>query len=162
MWGAALCPRMFSSARRKRRSGARSRSCAPAGAPFPVRFQESYQHDCTPVDRCVLGYYKGCMPCRAVLALLALFLCACQPPEGSHSKAIIGAVLIDGTSGPPLSDSVVVVSDGRIRAVGRRSNVEIPSEADKIDGSARFLAPVVVDICESASPPGLIHPANPE
>jgi len=102
------------------------------------------------------------MPCRAVLALLALFLCACQPPEGSHSKAIIGAVLIDGTSGPPLSDSVVVVSDGRIRAVGRRSSVEIPSEADKIDGSARFLAPVVVDICESASPPGLIHPANPE
>jgi imidazolonepropionase-like amidohydrolase len=110
----------------------------------------------------MLGYYKGCMPCRAVLALLALFLCACQPPEGSHSKAIIGAVLIDGTSAPPLSDSVVVVGDGRIRAVGRRSSVEIPPEADKIDGSARFLAPVVIDICESASPPGLIHPANPE
>jgi len=102
------------------------------------------------------------MPFRAVLALLLLSLCACKPPEGSHPKAIIGALLIDGAGGPPLSNSVVVVSDDRIRAAGARSNVEIPAEADKIDGSAKFVVPLLVDICDSAAPPGLIHPANPE
>ena len=99
---------------------------------------------------------------RAVLALLAVSLCACKPPEGSHPKAIIGALLMDGAGGPPLSDSVVVVGDDRIRAAGARSNVEIPAEADKIDGSGKFVVPLLVDICDSAAPAGLIHPANPE
>jgi imidazolonepropionase-like amidohydrolase len=102
------------------------------------------------------------MPFRAALALLALSLCACKPPEGSHPKAIIGALLMDGAGGPPLSDSVVVVGDDRIRAAGARSNVEIPAEADKIDGSAKYVVPLLVDVCDSAAPAGLIHPANPD
>ena len=102
------------------------------------------------------------MPLRAVSALLLLSLCACKPPEGSHSKAIIGALLMDGAGGPPLSDSVVVVSDDRIRAAGARSTVPIPAEADKIDGSSKFVVPLLVDLCDSATPAGLIHPVNPE
>ncbi len=102
------------------------------------------------------------MPFRVWLALLLLTLCACKPPEESHAKAIIGALLIDGAGGPPRSDSVVVVTEERIRAAGARSNVAIPSEADKIDGSGKFLVPALVDICDSASPPGLLHPGNPE
>jgi len=107
-------------------------------------------------------YDEEFMPFRAALAFLLLSLCACKPPEGSHPKAIIGALLIDGAGGPPLSDSVVVVSDDRIRAAGPRSTVPIPSEADKIDGSSKFVMPLVVDICDSAAPPGLLHAANPE
>ena len=97
---------------------------------------------------------------RAAVVFLLLCLCACKPPEGNHPKAIIGAVLIDGAGGPPLSDSVVVTSEDRIRAAGPRGNVEIPAEADKIDGAGKFVVPVVVDICDSAAPDGLIHPAN--
>src|SRR5690349_8615082 len=99
---------------------------------------------------------------RVALALLLFFFCACKPPEGSHAKAIIGAVLIDGSGGPPRSDSVVIVADERIRAAGPRSTISIPSEADKIDGSGKFLVPALVDICDTATPPGLIHPADPE
>jgi len=60
-------------------------------------------------------------------------------------KAIIGAVLIDGLGGPPLSDSVVVTAGGRIREAGARSTVAIPEEADKIDGSSKFVVPALID-----------------
>jgi imidazolonepropionase-like amidohydrolase len=83
---------------------------------------------------------------RAILAFMLLPLCACKPTEESHMKAIIGAVLIDGEGGPPVSNSVVVVARDRIRAAGASSTVPIPAEADKIDGSGRFLVPALVEV----------------
>lgn len=65
-------------------------------------------------------------------------------------KAIVGAVLIDGLGGPPLSDSVVVVAGDRIREAGARSTVLIPEEADKIDGAGKFLVPAPIDVYPSA------------
>jgi imidazolonepropionase-like amidohydrolase len=85
----------------------------------------------------------------AVLFLLAITLCACKPPEEGHVKAIVGAVLIDGLGGPPLSDSAVVVAGDRISAAGARSAVEIPVDADKIDGSGKFLVPATLDVYPS-------------
>jgi imidazolonepropionase-like amidohydrolase len=82
---------------------------------------------------------------RTPLAFALLSLCACKPSEESHMKAIIGAVLIDGQGGPPVSNSVVVVAQNRIRAAGPSSLVPIPAEADKIDGSGKFLVPGLVD-----------------
>jgi imidazolonepropionase-like amidohydrolase len=86
------------------------------------------------------------MPLRATLTFALLSLCACKPSEESHMKAIIGAVLIDGQGGPPVSNSVVVVAEDRIRAAGSSSAVPIPAEADKIDGSGKFLVPGLVDV----------------
>jgi imidazolonepropionase-like amidohydrolase len=84
------------------------------------------------------------MPKRALLAFALLALCACKAPEEGHMKVIIGAVLIDGLGGPPLTNSVVVISADRIRAAGPASTIPIPAEADKIDGSGRFLVPTLV------------------
>jgi imidazolonepropionase-like amidohydrolase len=103
---------------------------------------------------------------RASLVLLAVFCCACKPTEESHMKAIVGAVLIDGLGGPPLSNSVVVVAGGRIREAGRFSTVQIPAEADKVDGSGKFLVPGLIDVYpkpasgDDAFTPG--HPATPD
>lgn len=97
-----------------------------------------------------------------MLAFLLLALCACRPAEDGHVKAIIGAVLIDGAGGPPVTNSVVVVASGHIRAAGALSTIPIPADADKIDGSGKFLVPAVVDICDRADPPGLLRPATPE
>jgi imidazolonepropionase-like amidohydrolase len=102
------------------------------------------------------------MPRYAVPALVLLFLCACKPAEEGHIKVIIGAVLIDGAGGPPLTNSVVVVAEGRIRAAGSHSNIPIPGEADKIDGAGKFLVPALVDVCGRADPPGFLRPATPE
>jgi imidazolonepropionase-like amidohydrolase len=54
--------------------------------------------------------------------------------------------LIDGEGGPPVSNSVVVVAGDRIRAAGAASTVPIPAEADKIDGSGKFLVPALVEV----------------
>ncbi len=80
---------------------------------------------------------------------LALFVAllvtsACKAPEESHSKAIIGAVLIDGSGGPPMTNSMVVIAGDRIRGVGPASTVPIPAQADKINGGGRFLVPALV------------------
>jgi imidazolonepropionase-like amidohydrolase len=69
-------------------------------------------------------------------------------------KAIIGAVLIDGMGGPPLSNSVVVIASERIREAGARSTVLIPEDADKVDGSGKFVMPAPIDIYPSAEEAG--------
>jgi imidazolonepropionase-like amidohydrolase len=101
------------------------------------------------------------MRSRAALSFLLLVLSGCKPPEDSHSKAIIGAVLIDGNLGPPRSDSVVVVAEGEIRAAGPRSAVSFPSESSKINGGGRYVVPTPIDICDRSDPDGLVHAANP-
>ncbi len=78
--------------------------------------------------------------------LTALLLAGCKPPEESVQKAIIGAVLIDGTGGPPLSNSVVIVAGSRIRAVGNRANMPIPAGVEKINGAGKFLVPGLIDL----------------
>lgn len=100
-----------------------------------------------------------CLLPRICPLLLLLFVCGCKPTEESHMKAIIGAVLLDGSGGPPVTNSVVVVADDRIRAAGAASTVPIPALADKIDGSGRFLVPVPVDIYDGSANkvPGVIH-----
>jgi imidazolonepropionase-like amidohydrolase len=102
---------------------------------------------------------------RPALAFALLSLCACKPSGESHMQAIIGAVLIDGQGGPPVSNSVVVVAEERIRAAGPSSLVPIPAEADKIDGSGKCLVPGLVDVYPGAETatdftPG--HPASPD
>jgi imidazolonepropionase-like amidohydrolase len=86
----------------------------------------------------------------ALLLLLTVSMTACKPPDEDHMKAILGAVLIDGQGGPPLSDSIVVVASEHIREAGARSSVLIPEQADKIDGSAKFVVPAPIDIYPSA------------
>ena len=113
----------------------------------------------------MLGYYVGFMRSRAVLLPLLVSLCACKPAEEGRMKAIVGAVLIDGLGGPPLSDSVVVIAGDRISAVGPRSAVAIPLDADKIDGSGKFLVPALVDVYPRALEGASFtagHPANPD
>src|ERR1044071_5030704 len=97
---------------------------------------------------------------RHALLFLAIALCGCAPTEEGHVQAILGAVLIDGLGGPPLSNSVVIAAGGRIRDVGPRSAIPIPAEADKIDGSGKVIVPQPVDICDRADPPGDIHAAT--
>jgi imidazolonepropionase-like amidohydrolase len=82
----------------------------------------------------------------SVLCFAALWNVGCKPSEDSNVKAIVGAVLIDGTGGGPVTDSVVVIAGSRIRAVGSRANVPIPAGSEKIDGRGKFLLPGLIDL----------------
>ena len=99
------------------------------------------------VRRAASPLYDECsMGKCAILALALLAASSCKPPEESHSKAIIGAVLIDGAGGPPVTNSIVVLAGDRIRGVGPASAVPIPAQADKINGGGRFLVPALVPV----------------
>jgi imidazolonepropionase-like amidohydrolase len=67
---------------------------------------------------------------------------------GSHSStlAIVGATLIDGTGAAPVADSAVVIQNGRIKAVGPRSKVKIPNDANVVDAKGKFLLPGLWDM----------------
>jgi imidazolonepropionase-like amidohydrolase len=89
---------------------------------------------------------RHALPIICQMLCLALFLTGCKPAEEPGVKAIVGAVLIDGTGGPPISDSVVTIEGSRIRAVGNRASLPVPADSDKIDGSGKFLVPGLIDL----------------
>jgi imidazolonepropionase-like amidohydrolase len=66
-------------------------------------------------------------------------------PEANHVTAIVGATLIDGRGGPPLSDTAVVVRGEKIIAVGKRAGVSIPSGAEIVDANGLTLVPGLID-----------------
>src|SRR6478672_7349117 len=65
-------------------------------------------------------------------------------PAATTVIAIVGAGLIDGRGGPVVADSVVVIRGDRIVAVGRQSEVKIPSGAEVVDAKGLTLLPGLI------------------
>ncbi len=66
--------------------------------------------------------------------------------QGSEpATAIVGATIIDGNGGDPISDGTVVVVGERISAVGPRASVRIPQGARIIDGAGKYVTPGFID-----------------
>ncbi len=61
------------------------------------------------------------------------------------SIAFVGATIIDGTDAEPLSDGVMVITDGRIRSVGPRDDVTLPPGAEVVDASGKFIMPGLIN-----------------
>src|SRR5262245_55901742 len=80
----------------------------------------------------------------AVLALLtATTLTARQPV--APTLAIVGATVIDGNGGAPHSDATVIVSGGKITAIGARAAIQVPQGATVIDAKGKYVTPGLVD-----------------
>ncbi len=62
-----------------------------------------------------------------------------------RSKAFVGGTLFDGTGRPPIRDSVVIIEDERIIAVGERGHVEVPEGAEIIDFTGKTVIPGLID-----------------
>lgn len=65
--------------------------------------------------------------------------------EQSPSQILVGATLIDGARLAPITDSSIVVGNGRILNVGTRDSVKPPSGADLIDLSGFTVIPGLFD-----------------
>ncbi len=85
---------------------------------------------------------------RVLLAIAALLSASCHPPE-TKWKAIIGAVLIDGTGRPPIPDAVIVTEGSRIRGAGPRPLVPVPAGSVKMDGKGKYVVPGMIDLAGS-------------
>lgn len=83
----------------------------------------------------------------------SLLLAVCFLSIGALSVAaqesvlvLDGGTLIDGTGADPIPDAVVVVEDGRIRAVGPRGSVRVPQSATVIDTDGLTILPGLIDM----------------
>lgn len=60
--------------------------------------------------------------------------------------AIVGATLEDSTGAPPIKDSVIVIENGVITAVGSRDKVRIPKNSVQIDAAGKYAIPGLWDM----------------
>ncbi|MEK7402815.1 MAG: amidohydrolase family protein [Gemmatimonadota bacterium] len=72
-------------------------------------------------------------------ALLATNAAAAQ------STALVGGTVVDGTGRPAIERAVVVVTGNRLACVGSAAQCAIPSGAERVDVSGRFITPGLVD-----------------
>ena len=82
-------------------------------------------------------------------SLVVLVCCLALSPgsmlaQGERAQAFVGAQIIP-ISGAPIQDGVLVVSGGKIIAVGARSSVTIPAGAEVIDAAGKVIMPGLVD-----------------
>src|SRR3984957_2199987 len=68
--------------------------------------------------------------------------------SGSRAQkiAIVGGTLVDGTGSPAISDSVVLVENGRITAAGPRAQIKIPAGFQNIDAHGKTVLPGLWDM----------------
>ena len=59
----------------------------------------------------------------------------------SQITAFVGALLIDGQGGEPVSDSVVLVENGKFIAAGAKATVPIPEHAELVDVTGKTVMP---------------------
>jgi len=108
----------------------------------------------------------------AIIAL-ALTLASCAPPDTTSTRAadpadepttttperagleaaassgitaLVGGRVLDGFGGPPLEQGVIVIEDGRIIAVGRAGDIEIPEGAIRISTEGMTVMPGLIDM----------------
>jgi imidazolonepropionase-like amidohydrolase len=78
-------------------------------------------------------------------ALLSVTNTVALAQEAVTVKAFTGARIIDGSGQAPIENGVLLVSAGRIEAVGTADAVTIPSGAERIDLSGRTLMPGLIN-----------------
>jgi imidazolonepropionase-like amidohydrolase len=85
-----------------------------------------------------------------VLGMVLICLCCLMPVVSSQQRTpkvlvVTGARLIDGTGADPVSDAVIVITDGRFTTVGRKGQVTIPAGAEVIDVRGKTVLPGLID-----------------
>src|SRR5918996_1315235 len=66
-----------------------------------------------------------------------------QPPKAT--LAVVGGLLVDGHEGAPIYNSIVLVDDKTIVAVGTADALKVPPGARVIDASGRTVMPGIID-----------------
>lgn len=81
--------------------------------------------------------------------LLHLASCILYPSSlfpQSHTTGLTNATIIDATGRPPIANGVILVEGNTIKAIGKVGEIKIPSNAQPIDCSGKFLLPGLMDM----------------
>lgn len=101
------------------------------------------------------GFPRRVSPGLAAVVLVGGFVSSplgAQAPESAI--AIVGATVIDGNGGPPLTDATIIVRGKQLVAIGPRRSVAVPAKAQVIDGTGKFATPGLVDTNVHVGPIG--------
>lgn len=80
------------------------------------------------------------------LILAGLFLAVTAAGQTQSGVIVIqGATLINGTGRLPLRNAAIVIGGGRIREIGRRGDVRVPSNAQVLDMRGKWIIPGLID-----------------
>jgi imidazolonepropionase-like amidohydrolase len=93
-------------------------------------------------------FRRFALNCLPPLLVTTSMVTGCGPTpavEGSSMQAFVGARLIDGTGETPTENSVIIVQDGRIQAVGAAGEVDVPAGATRFDLSGRTVIPGLIN-----------------
>jgi imidazolonepropionase-like amidohydrolase len=79
----------------------------------------------------------------AFLIVLLSIAVSAQQPAGVI--VIQGATVITAAGGPPIRNAAIVIEGGKIRDIGPRANVRVPSGAQTIDARNKWIIPGLID-----------------
>src|ERR1700678_4034956 len=86
---------------------------------------------------------------RRILAVFCVAMCCLATPVAWAAVdapiAIYNATIIDGTGRQPLPNGVVVMSGGRVQAVGPVTDIKLPKGTVKIDATGEYVIPGLMD-----------------
>jgi Amidohydrolase family len=91
-----------------------------------------------------LGVFIAAAVQADLAALTKLTAAARMAP--ARILAITGATLDDSTGAPPVNDSLILIENGVIKAVGPRSQVRVPKDATILDASGKYAVPGLWDM----------------
>lgn len=86
--------------------------------------------------------------CVAALHEIPGSLKEVNPPRltaAPRTTAIVGATLVDGRGGPPVTNSVVLIRNGAFEKVGAHSSTPIPLNVEVFDAAGLTLVPGLMD-----------------
>lgn len=87
---------------------------------------------------------------NSLILYLLILLSSCSKPgellKGDNLSVLEGAMLIDGTGGEPMQNSVVVIEGDKILRVGHKGDFRYPSNAQVFDLQGKYLLPGFVDL----------------
>ena len=84
---------------------------------------------------------------RYVVCLLALLLCACAEPGVEPGlKAIVGGSLEPSLDAEAIPFSVIVIADGKIRALGPQATTPVPKGAETIAAKGKVVRPMPYNV----------------
>ena len=91
-----------------------------------------------------ITYSPRALQILARAGLLVIFA-GLLPASAQQPTVLTHATIIDGTGGPPVSDGTIVITNGKIAAVGKSAAVERPAGAREINAAHKFIIPGLMD-----------------
>jgi imidazolonepropionase-like amidohydrolase len=96
-----------------------------------------------------MGFHL-CMKKNSILAVLLffcfLFAVKTLAQSNNNSLALNNVTIIDATGNRPQKEMTVIISNGRISAIGKTKKLKVPANTQIIDASGKYLIPGLWDM----------------